>query len=167
MRLCVYGRRHGSGIAIDDITFHRCVRLGQFDQDRTISFIPPDGEFELMKYRITQNVNLPFRVIPLVVEHGSARVEYEVRNRVLCCGWNIASVVHEWTNFDWMSSSDVQIKIKGSFSANLFATNVVLKIPTPKNTAKVKLAVTAGKAKYKPETGGIVWKYVSCVWVRV
>lgn len=78
-------RRAGSGIAIDDITFHRCVRLGQFDQDRTISFIPPDGEFELMKYRITQNVNLPFRVIPLVVEHGSARVEYEVWNRQFDC----------------------------------------------------------------------------------
>lgn len=51
-----------------------------------------------------------------------------------------------------------QIKIKGSFSSSLFATNVVLKIPTPKNTAKCKIAVTAGKAKYKPETGGIVWK---------
>ncbi len=42
--------RQATGIAIDDVTFHRCVRLGQFDQDRTISFIPPDGEFELMKY---------------------------------------------------------------------------------------------------------------------
>jgi len=24
--------------------------LGKFDADRSISFIPPDGEFELMKY---------------------------------------------------------------------------------------------------------------------
>jgi Adaptor complexes medium subunit family len=29
----------------------RCVRLGKFDADRTITFIPPDGEFELMRYR--------------------------------------------------------------------------------------------------------------------
>ncbi len=43
------GRRPAAGIAIDDVTFHRCVKLGQFDHDRTISFIPPDGEFELMK----------------------------------------------------------------------------------------------------------------------
>jgi hypothetical protein len=28
------------------------VRLTKFDVDRTISFIPPDGEFELMKYVI-------------------------------------------------------------------------------------------------------------------
>ena len=34
---------------IDDCTFHRCVRLAKFDADRTITFIPPDGEFELMR----------------------------------------------------------------------------------------------------------------------
>ncbi|CAN0291490.1 unnamed protein product [Discosporangium mesarthrocarpum] len=36
-------------VALDDCTFHRCVRLGKFDTDRTITFIPPDGEFELMR----------------------------------------------------------------------------------------------------------------------
>ena len=67
------GRSKGQGIALDDCTFHQCVRfdailvpssavtpssqpivvhahrLGKFDSDRTISFIPLDGEFELMK----------------------------------------------------------------------------------------------------------------------
>lgn len=37
-------------VALDDCTFHRCVRLGKFDADRTITFIPPEGEFELMRY---------------------------------------------------------------------------------------------------------------------
>lgn len=37
-------------IDLEDVTFHQCVRLGKFDTDRTISFIPPDGEFILMKY---------------------------------------------------------------------------------------------------------------------
>ena len=36
-------------VAIDDCQFHQCVKLGKFDTDRTISFIPPDGEFELMR----------------------------------------------------------------------------------------------------------------------
>jgi AP-2 complex subunit mu-1 len=31
-------------IAIDDLTFHQCVKLGKFDADRSITFIPPDGE---------------------------------------------------------------------------------------------------------------------------
>eukprot|EP00730_Choanoeca_flexa_P017736 TRINITY_DN8574_c0_g1_i3.p1 TRINITY_DN8574_c0_g1~~TRINITY_DN8574_c0_g1_i3.p1 ORF type:complete len:439 (+),score=118.44 TRINITY_DN8574_c0_g1_i3:67-1383(+) len=58
-------------IEIDDLTFHQCVKLGKFDMDRSISFIPPDGEYELMKYRTTQDVKLPFRVTPLVQENGN------------------------------------------------------------------------------------------------
>jgi hypothetical protein len=34
--------------------FHQCVRLARFDNDRTISFIPPDGAFDLMNYRLSQ-----------------------------------------------------------------------------------------------------------------
>lgn len=36
-------------VELDDCQFHQCVKLGKFDNDRTISFIPPDGEFELMR----------------------------------------------------------------------------------------------------------------------
>ena len=61
------------GVEIDDCVFHRCVRLGKFDADRTITFIPPDGEFELMRYRVNDNVNLPFRLIPAVQEEGQSK----------------------------------------------------------------------------------------------
>lgn len=36
-------------VELDDCRFHQCVRLTDFDADRSISFIPPDGEFELMR----------------------------------------------------------------------------------------------------------------------
>lgn len=36
-------------VELDDCRFHQCVRLDEFDSSRTISFIPPDGEFELMR----------------------------------------------------------------------------------------------------------------------
>lgn len=48
-------------VAIDDIQFHQCVRLGKFESDRAISFVPPDGTCELIKYRTTQDIKLPFR----------------------------------------------------------------------------------------------------------
>ncbi|KYQ92704.1 clathrin-adaptor medium chain AP-2 [Tieghemostelium lacteum] len=70
--------RRGNGIEIDDITFHQCVKLTKFDTDRTISFIPPDGEFELMRYRTTEHINLPFKVIPIVREMGRTRLECSV-----------------------------------------------------------------------------------------
>ena len=37
-------------LELDDIKFHQCVKLGRFSQDRTIAFVPPDGEFTLMRY---------------------------------------------------------------------------------------------------------------------
>jgi len=43
-------------VEMEDIRFHQCVRLSRFENDRTISFIPPDGEFELMSYRLNTQV---------------------------------------------------------------------------------------------------------------
>jgi hypothetical protein len=43
-------------VELEDIKFHQCVRLARFENDRTISFIPPDGEFELMSYRLATQV---------------------------------------------------------------------------------------------------------------
>lgn len=35
-------------VDLEDIKFHQCVRLARFENDRTIAFIPPDGNFDLM-----------------------------------------------------------------------------------------------------------------------
>lgn len=43
-------------VHLEDIKFHECVRLNRFEADRSISFIPPDGEFDLMSYRIDMEV---------------------------------------------------------------------------------------------------------------
>lgn len=46
-------------VELEDVKFHQCVRLSRFENDRTISFIPPDGEFELMSYRLNTHVSAP------------------------------------------------------------------------------------------------------------
>lgn len=75
-------KRQGSntraGIAIDDCTFHQCVKLSKFESERSISFIPPDGEYELMRYRTTKDITLPFRVIPLVRETSRTHMEIKI-----------------------------------------------------------------------------------------
>lgn len=68
----------GDAVELDDCRFHQCVRLNEFDSTRTISFIPPDGEFELMSYRSTSNVKLPIKVIATVNEIGTTAVSYIV-----------------------------------------------------------------------------------------
>jgi len=56
------GSSKSSGIAIDAFTFHQCVSLDKFDAEHKISFIPPDGTFDMMKYRASEKISLPFRV---------------------------------------------------------------------------------------------------------
>merc|ERR1719210_545699 len=65
------------GIALDDYRFHQCVRLSKFDTDREITFIPPDGNFELMTYRITENIDSPFKLLPGIKTLGRNRLERE------------------------------------------------------------------------------------------
>ncbi|KAJ5182878.1 Clathrin adaptor mu subunit C-terminal [Penicillium capsulatum] len=120
-------RAAAGSVTLEDCQFHQCVKLGRFDADRIISFVPPDGEFELMRYRATENVNLPFKVHPIVREIGTTKVEYSVA-------------------------------IKANYSAKLFASNVVVRIPTPLNTAKTVERTSQGRARYEPEHNNIVWK---------
>lgn len=47
-------------IAIDDCTFHQCVKLSKFESERSISFIPADGEFELMRFLILYSLSTHF-----------------------------------------------------------------------------------------------------------
>jgi AP-3 complex subunit mu len=39
-------------MVIDDCSFHPCVRYNRYDRDKVVSFVPPDGQFELMRYRV-------------------------------------------------------------------------------------------------------------------
>lgn len=120
-------RAAAGSVTLEDCQFHQCVKLGKFDADRIISFVPPDGEFELMRYRATENVNLPFKVHAIVNEVGKTKVEYS-------------------------------IAIRANYGSKLFATNVVVRIPTPLNTARITERTSQGKAKYEPEHNNIIWK---------
>ncbi len=66
-------------IEMEDIKFHPCVRLSKFDQERIISFIPPDGEFDLMTYRLDTHVK-PLIWVECIVENFSrSKIEYLVK----------------------------------------------------------------------------------------
>lgn len=75
------GRTQGKGKAVEleDIKFHQCVRLARFENDRTISFIPPDGEFDLMTYRLSTHVKPLIWVEAVVEPHNGSRIEYMIK----------------------------------------------------------------------------------------
>jgi len=65
-------------VDMEDIRFHQCVRLARFENDRTISFCPPGGEFDLMVYRLNTQVR-PLIWIEAQVDASGSRVEYTIK----------------------------------------------------------------------------------------
>jgi len=68
----------GKGVDMEDIKFHQCVKLSRFENDRTISFIPPDGEFDLMVYRINTAIR-PLIWVESHVERHLSRVDFTIK----------------------------------------------------------------------------------------
>ncbi|KAL2917367.1 AP-1 adaptor complex mu subunit Apm1 [Polyrhizophydium stewartii] len=73
------GRAKGKAIEMEDVKFHQCVRLARFENDRTISFIPPDGEFELMSYRLNTEVKPLIWTEAVIESHPGSRIEYLIK----------------------------------------------------------------------------------------
>ncbi|KAH7730622.1 AP-1 complex subunit mu [Aphelenchoides avenae] len=73
------GRNRGKAVELEDVKFHQCVRLSRFESERTISFIPPDGEFELMSYRLTATIKPLIWAEVSVEKHAHSRIEYMVK----------------------------------------------------------------------------------------
>eukprot|EP01114_Cavostelium_apophysatum_P011108 TRINITY_DN2529_c0_g1_i1.p1 TRINITY_DN2529_c0_g1~~TRINITY_DN2529_c0_g1_i1.p1 ORF type:complete len:416 (-),score=114.24 TRINITY_DN2529_c0_g1_i1:97-1344(-) len=51
---------------LDDVSFHPCVRYTRWEQSRVISFVPPDGNFKLMSYRVKGQLQMPIYVKPQI-----------------------------------------------------------------------------------------------------
>lgn len=80
-------------VELEDVKFHQCVRLSRFEKDRTISFIPPDGEFDLMTYRLTTMVKPLIWLEPVVEMHRGSRVEYLIKCSSSLKGRSVANNV--------------------------------------------------------------------------
>ncbi|KAM4129802.1 hypothetical protein ACJW30_01G051400 [Castanea mollissima] len=77
-----YGNSSGSGsVILDDCNFHESVHLDNFDIDRTLALVPPDGEFPVMNYRMTQEFRTPFRINALIEEVGPLKAEVILKVR--------------------------------------------------------------------------------------
>jgi AP-2 complex subunit mu-1 len=122
------------GISIEDIKFHQCVRLSDFNKDRTITFIPPDGLFELMTYRVTENVIIPFKLFCNIIETPTPG------------------------NPSVPQSIDLDLNLKALFDRLLFAQDVVIKIQIPKNATNITTNTNLGKAKHEVDKGAIFWR---------
>ncbi|PVV03154.1 hypothetical protein BB560_002385 [Smittium megazygosporum] len=112
-----------------EFQFHQCVRLRQFNQNKAISFVPPDGQFELMRYHFKATQKPPFTLYPVVPKPGP---DSQVLN--------------------------IMVTIKSNYLSKYSATNVKVNIPVPKNTTGCSTnSSISNRAKYSPETNSVVW----------
>ncbi|KAJ7102917.1 clathrin adaptor mu subunit [Mycena epipterygia] len=123
--------RAGKAIEMEDMKFHQCVRLARFVNNRTISFIPPDGESELMSYRLATVVKPVIWVEASVESFSGSRVVYMVKV--------IAQFKRKST------ANNVEICVPVADDAD-----------TPKFRATIQ--VSTGKVDYVPAQSAFVWK---------
>jgi len=79
----VIGKENGGygGCVLDDCNFHECVRLDEFDEGKKLTFLPPEGEFVVMNYRITSEFQAPFKIFPYLEEVSDFQVELILKIR--------------------------------------------------------------------------------------
>jgi AP-1 complex subunit mu len=66
-------------VELEDVKFHQCVRLTRFEVDHVITFVPPDGDFILMSYRLNTTVKPLFWIDTNVTKHSKNRIEYLIK----------------------------------------------------------------------------------------
>lgn len=120
----------GKNIEMEDIKFHQCVRLSKFENEKLITFIPPDGEFTLMSYRLSSS---QFLMKPLILVNCKTKVHKHSRIEILC-------------------TAKAQIKKKST------ANNVEVVIPIPEDADTPKFSPEYGSVKWIPEKSCLIWK---------
>lgn len=72
---------YGNVLHFDTCTFHSSVNQKQFVTDHALDFLPPDGEFTVMKYQITSEFKLPFRIFTQIEKISEKRVDLIIKVR--------------------------------------------------------------------------------------
>eukprot|EP00004_Rigifila_ramosa_P010430 TRINITY_DN2228_c0_g1_i1.p1 TRINITY_DN2228_c0_g1~~TRINITY_DN2228_c0_g1_i1.p1 ORF type:complete len:424 (-),score=93.06 TRINITY_DN2228_c0_g1_i1:50-1174(-) len=115
---------------LDDCSFHPCVRLKRYEQDRSLSFVPPDGPFKLMSFRINTPSNTSFN-LPLYVKPQISFSD---------------------------TAGHVQIMVGTKSLGKATVENLVLTIPFPRNVATTTLQSTFGLIHFDETTKVCKWE---------
>jgi len=125
---------------IEDCSLHPCVRYNRFEQDKILSFVPPDGQFELIRYRISNENGFspPIFCTPKLFQFGSQNHHHGT----------IEVIVGQKAQH-----SLIFPRKKSSFTLE----DVVVSIPFPKTVKTASLSVTHGSCLYDESTKIAKW----------
>jgi len=73
------GNKNYGKSVLDYCIFHDCVSFQEWDVDRTLNFFPPDGQFVLFRYSLSDTFTPPFLIHPFVEEPGDSQLDVLIR----------------------------------------------------------------------------------------
>ncbi|XP_074661834.1 AP-3 complex subunit mu-1-like [Tubulanus polymorphus] len=113
---------------LDDVSFHPCVRFKRWENEKILSFVPPDGNFRLISYHIgAQNLV----AIPVYLRHT--------------------------IQFREGSGGRLDITVGPKQTMGKTVEKVVIEIPFPKPVLNVTLTPTQGKYSFDPVSKIMTW----------
>ncbi|CXJ20762.1 AP-2 complex subunit mu, putative [Plasmodium berghei] len=141
-------------IIIDNCIFHHCVNSSKYNDNKIITFTPPDGDFELMRYTVTKNIQIPFHILaiynPVFQYSKSLDKNYSLKKSK---GRNLYDNNKNTNKFEY------KITIRSNYSGSMNATDVVIKIPIYKFSENVHVVYKSiGKTEFNNIENVITWK---------
>lgn len=131
---------------IDDCSFHPCVRYNKFEKEKCVSFVPPDGVFELMKYRVQTEGKVP---IPIFCQPS---VHLETSSSNASNGTATASVMITIG----VKAQNPLILSPGATSP-MVVEDVIVEIPFNKAVRTATLKATTGNILFDESTKVATW----------
>jgi len=125
---------------VEDASLHICVNRERWERDRVISFVPPDGKFELFNYRVLHTNHIPIYVTPNIT-------------------------FSEDVDSDAVSRSDEGNVGVGHISVTLGARptdgrvveEVAIRMPLPQSSTSTSLMATVGSVVHDVQNAEIRW----------
>jgi len=124
---------------LDDVSLHPCVRVFRWEKSRIISFVPPDGRFKLMSYRVRGS-----GVIPPINIRPSIKFDMPA-----------SGTVNSGTSVT--GKLDISVVPKHFPNPKNVVEELTVTIPLPKSTSGVMLTTTAGTFDFDQKQKVVVW----------
>ena len=135
---------------IDDCSFHPCVRYGRFERDQVVSFVPPDGNFELMRYSISMQKRANFS--PPIDCHAQWNVQMAAKDGKT----SITTSTEKATESSARLVVNIRVKSLSSLmtsssrkdTVRMAVEDVAVTIPFPKQVRTATFSVSIGSIVY-------------------
>ncbi|KAJ3311018.1 AP-3 complex subunit mu-2 [Boothiomyces sp. JEL0838] len=153
---------HTTGLK-DSISFHKSIDTEKFNQGKGITFIPPDGSFQLLNYTMDINQNqIPFTIRANLIKSSNSKLEVSVNTKnhsfetlIVSCtlpNANIVSSNATFTNKQLVWNGDGKLGVFIDGKIDFLVLNVEFRVNM---TSLVRIdSLNIQNEAYKPFKGG-------------